>query len=184
LTCTHRHPKLIGLVLEPHSIPLPPVIENTVPPLLDGGLESLTAPAEYIPHILLSEPSVQFLKITSSGAASTRDALTLALDAIALLPGTHTLSLVMYFAEKSVFPWDAPTVSKMIPLLRVTQLTLFTGRITVEVALLARWLAARFPELAHLRLPETLMELQTGLEEGIQAMQPADASLMVAFGPP
>ncbi|KAJ7681106.1 hypothetical protein B0H17DRAFT_1206051 [Mycena rosella] len=152
-----------------------------LPSLMDAHRSAFLA-AAYIPHLLPSEPSVRHLEISSPGPSPISDALPVALNVIALLPGTHPLSLVIHFNDRSVFPWDANTVSNQHPLHRVTKLTLLTGSVALEVALFARCLAAPFPQLAQVCLYEAPTEIRVELEGVIQAARPANAaSLKVIF---
>ncbi|KAF7355996.1 hypothetical protein MVEN_00929000 [Mycena venus] len=150
LDCLHRHPRLSYLILDEKSISLPSLFfQSSQHTPTSNNLTSLSVSAAYIPHILHAAKNVQNISITSA-ETMTKETM----DAIALLPGTHRISLALYFTK---FPQAADCLWQpaliFMPLPRVAALLISTGkepRSTLDIPSFARWLAACFPQLVGL----------------------------------
>ncbi|KAJ7114625.1 hypothetical protein C8R43DRAFT_1242469 [Mycena crocata] len=162
--CVTRHPALTRLLLQPTSIS-PASLDNLPLPLV-AHLADVRAPAFALPHILCATPNVRDITMTfPRGEPGDFDvvACIAVLDAIADLPGTHSLALTIYFRKDAfdarALPWHVGTSSKPLP--RVERLSLETNGASgasVEIKLLARWLKACFPSIIQLQFP--------GMEDG------------------
>ncbi|KAJ7479221.1 hypothetical protein FB451DRAFT_1172336 [Mycena latifolia] len=191
MKCVHRHPRLTSLVFEPHSI-LPASIVN-LPLSSPGRITALTAPAAYIPFILLAEPNIQHLSITFPTTSPDRVAFDIptclrALNGIASLPGTHPITLALSFTKASIvaraLPWHVRSVP--IPLPRVSTLTLFADGApgaALDIALLVPWLAASFPAVIRIGAPDGSDDTQ--IEEALrEARQDGSISAGSDMGSP
>ncbi|KAJ7149834.1 hypothetical protein C8R43DRAFT_500782 [Mycena crocata] len=170
-----RHAHLEHVTFEPDSIQPLSLAALPIPPHSTSKITLLIAPAEYIPYLLPATPNAESIYIYRSALAPKRSlfaqrttfdltAYHRALDAIAALPGTHTLSLSLAFPFTAAsLPWvdlPNPTVAPdaVLPearLTRVNDVTLcMDGSVRflpTTILALARWLAL-FPALQHVTI--------------------------------
>lgn len=122
IDCVHRHQRLDSLSLQPGSLSRTSSGTDFSMQPPTGTVSVLSAPAAYIPHILPVVPTVKRILMAfgawsvdiPGAAAFDLCAWAHAAQAIAQLPGTHRLSVLLDFAElrsTRCAPWGPQTTS-------------------------------------------------------------------------
>ncbi|KAJ7660872.1 hypothetical protein DFH06DRAFT_1400266 [Mycena polygramma] len=191
LLFVHRQRHLTNLTLSSGAISSASLAAEPVRHAHIGRLTTLTAPADYIAHLLPTEDCVVDLTITCSSDGT---ALARALDTIADLPDSESTlrTLTLDFRTKEpqpqVLPWRAQQTAAAVPLRGVKHLFLHWALVGVEFSTadaqgLPRWLA-RFPALVLLESygPDLLTEDGVALAQAIAESRPdSDAELSLQF---
>ncbi|KAJ7940139.1 hypothetical protein B0H13DRAFT_1936773, partial [Mycena leptocephala] len=156
-----RHLHVTKLCVQHNSIRASSLVDLPIPRQSGSEIRTLIAPATYIHYLLPAAPNANVLRISIRGStASDIAAYRKAVEAIAVLPGTHPLTLTLSFRlTKSSVPWsrrairDSDVEARHAPetrLTRVQELTLCPEEPTrfhpAAMRALVPWLGL-FPQL-------------------------------------
>ncbi|KAF7375618.1 hypothetical protein MSAN_00450600 [Mycena sanguinolenta] len=157
-----RHPYLISIQFEPHSIRSSSLTQIPVLPDAENKVQVVTAPPSYMPYLLPAAPNAQRISLLFStvpkrtvfGLRETTfdlSAYRTALEAIAELPGTHPLTLNLTFhLTAASLPWHRPHLPLfLLPRGGRSHRQCAPPRDALGARAYLRWLAL-FPKLQHL----------------------------------
>jgi hypothetical protein len=130
-----RHLHVTKLCVQHNSIRASSLVDLPIPRQSGSEIRTLIAPATYIHYLLPAAPNANVVRISIRGStASDIAAYRKAVETIAVLPGTHPLTLTLSFRlTKSSVPWsrrairDSDVEARHAPetrLTRVQELTL------------------------------------------------------------